>query len=153
LRQNKAFIVVPTDKNLGTTIIERAQYIRLIHQYYLSDETTYCQLSKQEVDDTIETTHSDILALLNDKHSSFSDADDTFLQCSLSVKEPLAEFYGALIYIHKNPIVTQPIISQSGYLLHGLGHCPRTLRHGGGECLDSLQASESRQMQEGDGPV
>jgi hypothetical protein len=119
LRQNEAFIVVPTNKKLGPAIMERAQYIRRIHQDHLSDETTYCQLTKQEVDDAIETTHSDILALLNDKHSSFSDADDTFLRCSLSVKEPLAHFY-ALIKIHKKTIVTRPIISQSGCLLHGL---------------------------------
>jgi hypothetical protein len=31
LHQNEAIIVVPTDKNLGPAIMERAQYIRRIH--------------------------------------------------------------------------------------------------------------------------
>ena len=119
-RKHQEFIVVPTDKNLGPTIMERAQYIRRIQADHLSDLHTYRRLSKQEANDAISATHTAILALLDDQYSSFLDADSTFIRRSLDVSEPLSAFY-ALIKIHKDPIVTRPIISQSGSILHGLG--------------------------------
>jgi hypothetical protein len=124
LCQSEWWIVVPTNKNLGPAIMERTKYIFLIYRDHLSDESTYRRLSEQDAYAAIAAiadVRSKIQKLLFDEQSAFSDKDLTlFLQRSLDVESPFAEFY-ALIKIHKTPIATRPIVSQCGSILHGLG--------------------------------
>jgi hypothetical protein len=100
--------------------MERTKYIFLIYRDHLSDESTYRRLSEQDAYAAIADVRSRIQKLLVDEQSAFSEKYLTFLQCSLDVESPFAEFY-ALIKIHKTTIATHPIMSQCGSILHGLG--------------------------------
>jgi hypothetical protein len=120
LRHSQDFIVLPTDKNLGPALLERETYIRRAYNDHLFDDSTYKQFTKTNVELAISSVSSSIQEFLETYSSSLSDRDAQFIQRSLTVEEPLCEFY-ILAKIHKEPWATRPIISQSGSLLHGLG--------------------------------
>ena len=48
LRNNKEFVILMSDKNLGPVIIERDQYIRLVLKEHLHDANTYDRLNEEE---------------------------------------------------------------------------------------------------------
>ena len=50
LQQQQMFLIVPCDKNLGPTIIERHDYLKIAMRDHLSDTTTYKSLTTSEID-------------------------------------------------------------------------------------------------------
>ena len=73
LRQDTNFIVLPSDKNLGPTIMDRSHYIKLVLQQHLLDPNTYEQLTTAEALHTISEFKSDLLDILELYKLSLSD--------------------------------------------------------------------------------
>ena len=120
LTNNKDFIVVPSDKNLGPVILNRDTYVRKCLQNHLLCDT-YEQLDEQSAKSFIEDTKNLLSNFLEEHADCISDDDKTYLyRYSDSVVDPFAYFY-AMPKVHKKPWHTRPIVSVSGSLLYGLG--------------------------------
>ena len=116
LINNKKFIVVPANKNLGVCILEREIYIKCALTEHLFQQQTYKALSEAQARQLIQSLHNTIAQYIEDQ---------TYLQCLLETDDPFSHFY-LTIKIHKqtktSPWLTCPIVSFCGSLAHGLGH-------------------------------
>jgi hypothetical protein len=120
LIENKDFLVINADKNLGPCIIERQIYIQRALNEHLKDTTTYKQLTTSEKVNKIYHLRKILENFINDNKKFLSKDDIKFLQRSTIVEDPLPKFY-LTAKVHKVPWKTRPIVSLSGSLLHGLG--------------------------------
>ena len=121
LRLQNDFLIVACDKNLGPSIIERDEYIKLAFRDHLSDNNTYQYLPPAAV---ATKTHL-IKGLLTDwtvKHfKTLTKAERKFLRRhSDECIDPFPYFY-LTMKVHKTPLKTRPIVSCSGSLLFALG--------------------------------
>lgn len=113
-------LVVPSDKNLGPVLLDRALYVRRCLDDHLL-RPTYERLAPRTATTFVTATTSLIRSFLQDHHSVISTGDLTYLYRYLnSVTDPYAYFY-AIIKVHKSPWQTRPIVSVSGSILYGLG--------------------------------
>jgi hypothetical protein len=120
LRDSDDFIVLPTDKNLGPAILERAVYTKRAFDDHLNDEKTYLRLSSSEANDRMILIERKIRAFIDNEDFRLPKDERTYLQRSLDVKDKYAYFY-LTAKVHKNPWSTRPIVSISGSITHGLG--------------------------------
>ena len=128
LQQQQAFLIVPCDKNLGPTIIERHDYLKIAMQDHLSDTTTYKSLTTSEIDRYSSDITKNILGWLKTHHKTLTKMERAFLRKKLkSNQSPYARFYLTL-KAHKlkpgqmvDQLKSRPIVSCPGSLLHGLG--------------------------------
>jgi len=125
LRTNPELIICKTDKNLGPAIMDRKRYIELAFRDHLSDRNTYRQLTKDEASLMMIETDAAILRWLNHHKERLSQAEITFLKRTRTLRDAAGninfpQFY-LLAKLHKTPLMTRPIVSVSGSLLHGLG--------------------------------
>ena len=121
LRQQKDFLIAACDKNLGPSIIERDEYIKLAFRDHLSDPNTYQYLTPAKV----ENQRTRIQSLLNfwtaKYHRILKKEERKFLQRhSSDCVDPFPYFY-LTMKVHKTPLKTRPIVSCSGSLLFALG--------------------------------
>jgi hypothetical protein len=70
-RKTHDFIILPTDKNLGPAILERATYIRRSLHNHLSDPNTYCRVSPMEASTLARKAESDMLQLIQETKPSW----------------------------------------------------------------------------------
>jgi hypothetical protein len=119
-RNNKDFIILQADKNLGPCILERHIYIQRALSDHLLDTSTYKQLNVNERKDKIIHLQFLLNNFIEEYKKKLDPADIKFLKRSTTVKDPLPKFY-MTAKVHKSPWKTRPIISLSGSLLHGLG--------------------------------
>ena len=126
LLNNKKYIVIKSDKNLGPVLLHRSRYVQLAFTDHLNDEITYRRLTKQEADGRILAIKKIVcnfvdehLTLTDNKKKTYS-PDGKYILRSLSTSTPYSQFY-LLAKIHKSPLKTRPIISASGSILYGLG--------------------------------
>jgi hypothetical protein len=89
LRFSEEFIVVPTDKNFGPVILERAIYIARV----FTDHLIYRRLSKDAAFTATETLRLIVNAFLEKYDSAITELDKKFLHQSTQVEEPLFELY------------------------------------------------------------
>ena len=119
LQNNKDFLVVPSDKNLGPVILERRKYI----QRCLSDhllKSTYQRMTESQATNFVTKTRA-LLQRFILKHDVFSRLDWNYLdRYETTCTDPFGYFY-ALIKVHKSPWQLRPIVSLSGSLLFGVG--------------------------------
>lgn len=120
LRDNKEFIVIPSDKNLGPCIIEYISYIRRVFVDHLCDTTTYERIDEDAATLAVDSTYEQIDNFLLTFGPILSKDDVIYLNRSIEVDDPFAYFY-ITAKIHKRPWKTRPIVSVAGSLTHGLG--------------------------------
>ena len=120
LRNSTTHVVVPTDKNLGPAIIERAIYTQRALDEHLNNNHTYERLSHDDAINQLNDLKAEILSFIQDFKESITKPDQIYLKRSLEVRDPLAHFY-LTPKVHKTPWTTRPIVSVCGSLLHGLG--------------------------------
>ena len=113
-------MVIPTDENLGPTVIESKTYIDHVYNDHLSNTNTYHQLDKTTSDQMLNNTTTKINNFLEEYKNNISEEDLKYLKCSLNITDHFAYFY-ITTKIHKKPWQTRPIISVCGSLLYGLG--------------------------------
>jgi hypothetical protein len=122
LRTSEEFIVLPSDKNLGPCILERAVYTQRAFDDHLSDVDTYKQLSAGQANLRINQIHVQIESFIEDFKDSLTDLDRKYIIRSISkphLQDPFSYFY-LLPKIHKTPWKTRPIISACGSITHGI---------------------------------
>lgn len=121
LRNQKDFLIVQCDKNLGPAIIERDEYIQMALQDHLQDRSTYRRLSLLET----RMAQGQLRILLSnwiEKHKAvLSKNERNFLHKSLTANKDAFGYFYLLMKVHKSPLASRPIISGSGSLLHPLG--------------------------------
>jgi hypothetical protein len=120
LRNNKDFVIIQADKNLGPCILERDIYIKKALSDHLLDTNTYQQLTAIQRQDKIIDLKFKLQNFIETYEQKLDKVDIKFLQRSSVVQDPLPKFY-LTAKVHKKPWKTRPIISLSGSLLHGLG--------------------------------
>ena len=121
LRQQNDFLIVACDKNLGPSIIERDEYIKLAFRDHLSDPNTYQYLPPAEVA-TKNTLIKGLLSAWTVKHyKSLTKEERKFLKRhAADCIDPFPYFY-LTMKVHKTPLKTRPIVSCSDSLLFALG--------------------------------
>ena len=122
------FLIVPCDKNLGPTIIEHHDYLKIAMRDHLSDTTTYKSLTTSEIDCYSSDITKNILGWMKTHHKTLTKMEHAFLHKKLkSNQSPYARFYLTLKAHKLKPgrmvdnLKSRPIVSCPGSLLHGLG--------------------------------
>ena len=128
LQQQQTFLIVPCNKNLGPTIIERHDYLKIAMRDHLSDTTTYKSLTTSEIDRYSSDITKNILGWMKTHHKTLTKMERAFLRKKLkSNQSPYARFYLTLKAHKLKPgqtvdhLKSRPIVSCPGSLLHGLG--------------------------------
>lgn len=119
IRQDKRFIVVLTDKNLGPAIMERADYIERALKDHLLNTKVYSRLSHDDACKAIKACNKEVEELIDSYGSQLSKAEQTYFERLFQQKHRISQFYISL-KVHKTPMATRPIVSTCGSLLEGV---------------------------------
>lgn len=118
-RNNNKLIVIPTDKNLGPAIMERAIYIKRCSDDHLLDTTTYKQLSKEQLRKRIYNIKATILNLTKKYKEQLDAASHKYFRRAFDPnvndgnKFRISQFY-ILPKVHKTPYKIRPVVSCIG---------------------------------------
>ena len=94
LQQQQTFLIVPCDKNLGPTIIEHHDYLKIAMWDHLNDTTTYKLLMSIETEHYASEVQKHILAWLKTHHKKLTKMECAFVWDELnSNQSPYAWFY------------------------------------------------------------
>lgn len=128
LQQQRDFLIVPCDKNLGPAIIQTEDYLKIAFRDHLNDRTTYKCLSKRE-SDTIQAQLKRAVTEWRDKHKKCcTKMEKKYLRKQQeSNQNPFARFFLTLKAHklkpgqHVDHLKSRPIVSCPGSLLHPIG--------------------------------
>jgi hypothetical protein len=109
LRENKDFIIMPTDKNLGPAIMNRDEYIKqCLTDHLLTPH--YIQLTKKEALGRISYIRDLLTEIYNNHKKQLSQAETTYFTRSFKLNHRIPIFYG-MPKVHKNPLTFRPVVS------------------------------------------
>jgi hypothetical protein len=110
LKHNKNIVIKPTDKNIGTAIIEKNLYIDLVYEH-LSDKNTYKKLNENK----LEITKNKINHLLNNLVQNKEISNKTRIKLTQNLPTSRPGIFYALPKLHKEKLSIRPIISNIGH--------------------------------------
>ena len=117
LRNNRNFVILMADKNLGPAIMERDQYIKHVLKEHLCNGDTYQRLSRLEGESMIMNINHTTMALITKYRHDISKEEQAYFIKSLysTDKHRIPQFYGTP-KVHKEKIPTpfRPVVSQCG---------------------------------------
>jgi len=125
LKSQNTFLIVPTDKNLGPSIIEREEYIQTAMRDHLTSRDNYKRLSPFAVAQATHQIKSRITQWLDVHKVAFTAMERKYLKHHLRNNiSPFCRFYLTL-KVHKKepnePVPSRPIVSCPGSLLYSVG--------------------------------
>ena len=117
LKDNKNFIILNADKNLGPCIMERKEYIKHILNEHLNNTDTYQQLHQNDATKMILQMKYNCISILGQHVKSTTVEEKKFYTKQLQLKQRVPQFYG-MPKMHKNKTPTPfiPVVSQCGSL-------------------------------------
>jgi hypothetical protein len=109
LKANKDFIILPTDKNLGPAIVNRADYInQAITEHLLTPD--YENLNPTTARKKLTETRDLLIQTYNRHKHSLTEAEIQYFSRSFKQQHRTPIFYG-LPKVHKKPIKLRPVVS------------------------------------------
>jgi hypothetical protein len=121
LREQKDFLVVHCDKNLGPAIIERDAYLRLALDDHLQDRDTYKYLGPNAVADHKARIKNEFAAWFKRHKKVLSKSERLFLMTHTAECTDFWPYFYLLMKVQKTPLKTRPIVSCAGSFLYALG--------------------------------
>ena len=123
LTEHPEVMVWSADKNLGTCVIEREEYIRLAFRDHLSDSKTYRKLTETESKARCKYIRTLIDSFITTFEKRIGAENTDFILKSTAEVKPGNEpsFMYLTAKVHKTPLKTRPIISTVGSITSGLG--------------------------------
>ena len=119
LKNNKDFIILMADKNLGPCIMERKEYIKSILNEHLNHHQTYTQLNNTQATTMLQNMRKTCISILSANVQQTTADEKKFFarQLQPELNHRIPQFYG-MPKVHKNklPIPFRPVISQCGSL-------------------------------------
>jgi hypothetical protein len=109
LKHSTEFVIMPTDKNLGPSILNRDAYITQVLQEHLLS-TTYQQLSEQTAHDSLAATKQRLIETFEAHRHILSQPEIDYFTRSFEEIHRIPIFYG-LPKVHKTPIKMRPVVS------------------------------------------
>ena len=118
LRKNEHFVILMCDKNLGSAILERKEYIRLALHEHLHDRKNYTILTEDKALSQLENLRTKAMKLFVNNTNNLTDHDINYFRhflLQIPTKCRIPQFYG-MPKVHKNktPVPLRPVIAQCG---------------------------------------
>lgn len=111
LADNKEFITLNTDKNLGFAFIERCRYKQRCLKDHLSDNKTYKQITQQDAQNKLKGAVFQFKLLIDQNRKTLPESEKTFFTRSFEQPRRIPQFY-CTPKVHKKPVwKTRPIVS------------------------------------------
>ena len=116
LRMRTDIIVLPTDKNLGPSVLERSRYIEMVLTEHLSNQSNYIHLPREQALIKLQQQKTAFLqCYTRHKHELQSEAEQIYFERSTTPKHlaqtRIPQFYGTP-KVHKHgPTKLRPVIS------------------------------------------
>jgi hypothetical protein len=109
LKHSTEFIIIPTDKNLGPSILNRDAYITQVLPEHLLSKT-YLQLSEQTAHDRLAESKQRLIDTFESRRHVLSQPEISYLTRSFEEAHCIPIFYG-MPKVHKTPIKMRPVVS------------------------------------------
>ena len=110
LPDNRDFIILTSDKNLGPAILERSVYKQRCLQDHLLDQTTYRLLTKEAAERRLASATYQFRWLVDSYKKQLPEEDKIYFQRSFKQERRMPQFY-CTPKVHKDPWATRPIVS------------------------------------------
>jgi hypothetical protein len=107
---NPNFIILPTDKNLGPSIMERDTYKTRCLTDHLSDDTTYQRLTEDEAYQRLKQAEVHFKEMIEHYQHILPESEKTYFQRCFKESRRIPQFY-CTPKVHKQPWKTRPIVS------------------------------------------
>jgi hypothetical protein len=121
LHNQKYFLVVHCDKNLGPAIIERDAYLQLALSDHLQDTDTYKYLGPNAVADHKARNEQEFASWMKRHAKVLTKHERAFLITHTSECTDFWLYFYLLMKVQKTPLKTRPIVSCAGSFLYALG--------------------------------
>ena len=119
LREQRALLIINTDKNLGPAILDRNTYIMAVLSEHLTNEDIYQYLDKEEAHKLLTETQDAIKDAVWDHLENMNDAEITYFERSFRKKVFRTPIFYGTPKVHKAKLPTgyypmRPVVSTSG---------------------------------------
>lgn len=113
IQNDKRFIIIPTDKNLGPSIWERESYVKNCLDEHLLDPTTYQRLDPETARHRRYNTRAKLKQLVRiaGDEDSIDPADIQYFKRSFGKTDLRCPQFYATPKVHKTPLKTRPVVS------------------------------------------
>jgi hypothetical protein len=110
LATNPNFIILPTDKNLGQSILDRTTYKKRCLSEHLLNGNTYQRLTETEALTRLHQAEQRFKALIQKHKNSLPELEQTYFKRAFEQYRRIPQFY-AMPKVHKTHWKTRPIVS------------------------------------------
>jgi hypothetical protein len=115
LKENKSFVIKPTDKNLGPAIMDTETYVKQVLTEHLLTKD-YKKLTKESARIQLDNIKAQLKSFITQHQTSLTKEEITYFQRSYKSYHRIPIFYG-LPKVHKIPMTLRPVVSTSSSFL------------------------------------